>query len=79
MKKPAWKAHLVTVCDRCSTASCWQGTFMCWDSRNAGTKTIQAGELMENDSADHPDYWGLPDLLKQEAVAEYDARRKYQP
>ena len=27
----------VTVCDKCLKASCWQGVYMCNDTRNAGT------------------------------------------
>jgi hypothetical protein len=30
---------IVTVCDKCLTESCWQGRFMCEESRTAGTIT----------------------------------------
>jgi len=35
--------ELITVCDKCLRACCWQGEFMCDDARGAGTteKTVQ--------------------------------------
>ena len=50
------KAKTITVCDECLQASCWQGTFMCDRSINAGTveKTI---EELNKLSLEHPSYW----------------------
>lgn len=46
----------VTVCDRCLQASCWQGIFMCWESRAAGVTTKTIAEL-HHLNLEHPDYW----------------------
>jgi len=47
---------LITVCDKCLTASCWQGLFMCQESLNAGTVQISVADLIELDR-EHPCYW----------------------
>lgn len=39
--------YIVTVCDRCLTASCWHGEFMCSDSQHAGTKELRASQLQK--------------------------------
>lgn len=71
-----WKTHRVTICDRCRQASCWQGIFMCWDARGAGTITVTAEQLMD-DPRDHPDYWSLPDdAAREEAVRVYRERNE---
>ena len=36
---------LVTVCDQCKRASCWQGLFYCDGARDAGTVELPAREL----------------------------------
>jgi len=60
MKK--WTTELVTVCDKCFHASCWQGIFYCDDYKSAGTvrktrkelkKMADAGECV----AESSDYW----------------------
>lgn len=38
---------LITVCDKCLQASCWQGNFMCDESRTAGVLTKTRKELNE--------------------------------
>ena len=48
--RKAWQSginltRMVTVCDSCRQASCWQGIFMCWESRDAGTTTKTVAEL----------------------------------
>lgn len=35
----------ITVCDKCLSASCWHGEFMCWESRSAGTVKKTESEL----------------------------------
>jgi len=46
----------VTVCAKCLCASCWQGIFMCDESREAGTveKTIKQLKKLKLES---PHYW----------------------
>lgn len=47
---------MVTVCDKCLRASCWQGIFMCDESLTAGTKEMTIAEL-EALRREHPSYW----------------------
>lgn len=47
----------VTVCDKCFRACCWQGQFMCDDSRTAGTTEKTVAELRTADHGEHEDYW----------------------
>ena len=46
----------ITVCDKCLTASCWQGLFMCDDSKFAGTVEKTIDELKEL-NLEHSSYW----------------------
>ena len=48
----------VTVCDKCLKASCWQGVYMCNDTRNAGTveKTIKELKKLKLENSS---YWGI--------------------
>lgn len=48
--------RLVTVCDQCFKASCWQGIFLCEDSLNAGTVEKTVKEL-KSLNYEHSDYW----------------------
>ena len=48
----------ITVCDKCLRASCWQGFFMCDNSRQAGITTKTIAELKKLD-LEHPSYWKL--------------------
>ena len=48
--------RVVTVCDECLRASCWQGVFMCDRARNAGTTKQTVAQLRELDR-ENPDYW----------------------
>lgn len=67
---------LVTVCDRCLTASCWHGEFYCSEYKTAGTKEMRASELRTLDR-ESPDYFSRehigqvtgtrPPLLAKEA------------
>ena len=45
----------IVVCDKCHTASCWHGIFLCDESRNAGTTTLKRKELIEK-KLEHPSY-----------------------
>ena len=48
-------SELITVCDKCSKASCWHGYFMCDSSVSAGTTKKMRGELLKL-NLEHPDY-----------------------
>ena len=48
--------RLVTVCDACLQASCWQGEFMCQEAQGAGTVQKSVAELRLL-NREHPDYW----------------------
>lgn len=47
---------LITVCDRCYRASCWQGEFYCDEARVAGTVQKHISELTAM-ALESPDYW----------------------
>lgn len=58
-KTPKYKikeTDMVTVCDSCLQACCWQGNFMCEDSREAGTRDISVKELRKLDR-ENEKYW----------------------
>lgn len=46
----------VTVCSSCLRATCWQGMFMCDESRYASTVEKDVQELAEL-NLEHPSYW----------------------
>lgn len=47
---------LITVCDKCLQASCWQGIFMCDDSQTAGVVEKTRRELKKL-GREHPSFW----------------------
>lgn len=47
---------LITVCDACLMASCWQGIFMCDRSQGAGTVQKTRSELRQL-GLEHPRFW----------------------
>ena len=49
--------RLVTVCDICWTAACWQGLLVCEDGRKAGTSNLTVRELRQL-KLEHPSNWG---------------------
>ena len=53
---------MVEVCDKCLTACCWYGFFMCDDAKTAGTVFKSIDELREL-KKEHECYWTL-DLEK---------------
>ena len=55
----------ITVCDKCLTASCWQGLFMCDDSKFAGTVQKTLEELKEL-NLEHPSYWKTDKQLAEQ-------------
>lgn len=44
-KEEQEQKRLITVCDKCKMASCWQGIFMCDENRSAGTIELPISEL----------------------------------
>lgn len=47
---------LVTVCDSCLCASCWQYEFLCENYKEAGTRQMTIPQLREL-NREHPCYW----------------------
>jgi len=47
---------IVTVCDNCLQASCWQGEFCCDDYKLAGTTEKTVKELRDL-GLENPSYW----------------------
>ena len=47
---------LITVCDRCMRACCWQGVFFCDNYMGAGTVEITRAKAKAL-GLEHPDYW----------------------
>ena len=47
---------LITVCDKCLMASCWQGIFMCDKAQHAEITTRTVEELKKL-NLEHLDYW----------------------
>jgi hypothetical protein len=54
---------LITVCDECLQASCWQAIFMCQKSQNAGITQKTRAELT-NLGLEHSDYWKTDEELQ---------------
>lgn len=50
--------YIVTVCDKCFTACCWRGIFMCDEAHSAGIVDKPVLELREL-GREHPSYWRL--------------------
>ena len=49
--------RLVTVCDVCWTAACWQGLLVCEEGRKAGTMKLAVHALRAL-NLEHPSHWG---------------------
>ena len=54
--------RLVTVCDACLQASCWQGIYYCDDYQYAGTVQKTVAELREL-GRENPSYWKTDEEL----------------
>lgn len=53
---------MIYVCNKCLTASCWAGIFMCDDARSAGLyRTTRAQAKRFN--LEHEDYLNLPEVV----------------
>jgi epoxyqueuosine reductase QueG len=46
----------ITVCDSCFRACCWQGVYMCNESRDAGITEKTVAELRKL-NYEHSSYW----------------------
>lgn len=67
--------RLITVCDHCFRAACWQGIFLCDAAKRAGTKEMTVLDL-RNLAYEHPQYWFKnpnTGAIDQHAMAEYEA------
>ena len=47
---------MITVCEACSTASCWHGDWMCEKATHAGSKELPRRKLLEL-SLENPEYF----------------------
>lgn len=54
---PSVLDRLVTVCDACETAACWQGSFMCDSAEMAGIKNLTVRDLHEKPRGENAEYW----------------------
>ena len=54
---------LVMVCDKCLTAACWYGEFMCDQSQHAGTIIKPVHELRKL-NLEHESYWSDKKMLE---------------
>lgn len=52
----------IPVCSDCLQASCWQGIFMCDNSKNAGVVYRTKRELRKL-KREHPSYWNTDKQL----------------
>lgn len=55
-ERPLPDSLIVTVCNSCLTAACWQGCFYCEKFKTAGTTERTVGELRRL-NLEHPSYW----------------------
>ncbi len=49
------KNDLITVCDKCLCATCWQGVFLCDRAHEAGTVQKPRAELVAH-GREHPSH-----------------------
>ena len=56
MRRDEDDSKIITVCDACLMACCWQGEFMCDAAKFAGTieKTIRELKILD---LENPCYW----------------------
>lgn len=73
------KERLIAVCDKCLTANCWNGRFMCEDSMNAGIVDMPVSVLAklkrEHPEAWEPGYWEPKPRSKQYALQRNPGRK----
>lgn len=61
-RKPR-RIRLITVCDKCLTACCWHGIFMCDNAYGAGTVEKTARELRKL-NLEHPSYYSAKEVAR---------------
>lgn len=61
--------QLITVCDKCFRATCWQGMFMCEEAREAGIVKKSRRHLARL-NLEHPCYWKTDNELLDESATE---------
>lgn len=57
--------RLIQVCSECLQASCWQGNFMCDESKEAYT-IYQTVRQLKIENREHPDYWKTDEQLSED-------------
>lgn len=57
------ESKLVQVCDKCLTASCWYGEFMCQKSRDAGVMLLPVRRLREI-NLEHKENWSDEKMIQ---------------
>jgi len=53
---PLPSSMMITVCNSCLTAACWQGKLFCDKSHGAGTEEISVKQLRKM-GREHSSYW----------------------
>ncbi len=62
----------ITVCAECLEATCWQGTFMCQESRNANIIALPVKRLLVA-TREHPSYWeNDPNAVSYRQTGKYE-------
>lgn len=56
-------SRMITVCDKCLCATCWNGQFMCDESDTAGIVQKSEEELLAL-GREHPDHWHTDEELQ---------------
>lgn len=56
------RRKMITVCDNCLMASCWQNIFCCDKYKTAGTVQKHVSELRKL-KREHPSYWKTDEEL----------------
>ena len=59
------RSRMITVCDSCWQASCWQGKFFCDDATTADTTQKSVHDLKRL-GLEHPSYWKTDEELANE-------------
>ena len=62
-RKAMRQDYWVIVCDKCLTASCWHGEFICQQSQSAGVTKKLASELKAL-NLEHPSHYSRKKLIE---------------
>jgi hypothetical protein len=64
MSGDVWLNEMITVCDNCLMASCWQGIYYCEEAERAGAIKKSRAELITL-NLEHQDFWKTDEQLKE--------------